>query len=166
MPCPPSEPEPEEQEEEEFEGDEADAGDGPRVGDVTVIPYPELRAQLGCGAEAGILVEDRRHVVKVFFPSMDRTFWLERDRVRAVAPERLPLHPIVERLNLVSRRVGAERIEEYGNSPTGPVFHVYCGALDVAGLTGLERDLGSSLAALRVEPGSVRRLRLSLTLRV
>jgi hypothetical protein len=149
---------------EELEGEEPE--EGPRVGDVTVIPYADLRAALGCGAEAGILVEDRKSVVKVLFPGMDRTFWLDRDRVRAVAADRLPLHPLVDRLHRIARQVQADLIEYYDRHGDEAVFHVFCGALDVDGLVRLRTSLGDALVRLRVEPGSVRRLRLHMTLRV
>jgi hypothetical protein len=143
----------------------APSEEGPRVGDVTVIPYADLRAQLGCGAEAGILLEDRRSVVKVFFPGMDRTFWLERDHVRSVPPERLPLHPVVERLHRVARLVEADLLEECDRQDDVVVFHVFCGPLDVDGVLRVRDALGADLRRLRVEPGSVRRLRLNVAFR-
>jgi hypothetical protein len=135
-----------------------------RVGDVTVIPYAEVRAQLGCEAEAGILLEDRRSVVKVFFPGMDRTFWLERERVRSVPADRLPLHPLVDRLHRISRRVGAELIEYYDQKGPETVFHVYCGAMDLEGLQAVVEEMGAAMPRFRVEPGSTRRLKLNLAL--
>ncbi len=140
--------------------------EGPRVGDVTVIPFARVREQVGCGAEAGILLEDRRSVVKVLFPGMDRTFWLERDRVRTVALERIPVHPLVARLHRIARLVSADTIEEYDQRDGVAVFHVFCGALDAADLLRVRDALGDDLVRFRVEPGGVRRLRLHVAFRV
>jgi hypothetical protein len=144
----------------------ADEGEeGPRVGDVAVIPFPRIREQVGCGAEAGILMEDRRSVVRVLFPGMDRTFWLERERVRAVAVERLPVHPLVERLHRLARLVSAEVIEHYEQKGDVGVFHVYCGALEATELLRVRDLLGDDLVRFRVEAGGARRLRLHVAFR-
>jgi hypothetical protein len=140
--------------------------DGPHVGDVTVIPYARVREQVGCGAEAGILLEDRRSVVKVLFPTMDRTFWLERDRVRSVAVDRIPVHPTVSLLHRIARLVSADLIEYYDQRANVAVFHVFCGGLDAADVEGLRRAIGPELVRFRVEPGGVRRLRLDVAFRV
>jgi hypothetical protein len=151
---------------EEDLGPGEDPEDGPRVGDVAVIPFPRVREQVGLGAEAGILMEDRRSVVRVLFPGMDRTFWLERDRVRAVPVDRLPVHPLVERLHRIARLVSAEVIEHYEQRGDVGVFHVYCGALEATDLLRVPELLGADLVRFRVEPGGARRLRLHVAFRL
>jgi hypothetical protein len=155
-------------------GDDADddlgagpeaAGEGPGVGDVVVIPYATVREQLGCGAEAGLLMEDRRSAVRVWFPTMDRTFWLERGRLAVVPPGRLRLHPAVDRLHRAARHVGADLIEHHDQAAGVGHFHVFCGAQEVDALQALRRELGDDLVRIRVEPGNMRRLRLSLWIR-
>lgn len=137
-----------------------------QVGDVAVIPFAGLREQLGCGAQAGIVVEDRRHLLKVFFPAMDRTFWLDRERVRAVPLGRLPLHPLVERLHRLSAILGADLIEIYDQVGDTAVFHIGFRGTDMDGLARVRALLGDDLRRLRIEPGSMRRVKLNVAFRV
>ena len=162
---PTDEPEDEAWDEEDLGGPD-DAEEGPRVGDVAVIPFPRVREQVGCGAEAGILMEDRRSVVRVLFPGMDRTFWLERDRVRAVPVDRLPVHPLVERLHRLARLVSAEVIEQYEQKGDVGVFHVHCGGLEATDLLRVRDLFGEDLVRFRVEAGGARRLRLHVAFRI
>ena len=77
-----------------MEGEQS-GSDAPRIGDLVIVPYPEARERYGCPAEAGLLLEDRRSSVKVFFAEPDCTLWLDRGRVQRVAPGDLDLHPLV-----------------------------------------------------------------------
>jgi hypothetical protein len=159
-----------EEREEQLEEQRAPAGDvelaEAQVGDVAIVPFARLREQLGCGAEAGLVVEDRRHLLKVFFPTMDRTFWLDRERVRAVPLGRIPVHPLVERLHRVSAILGADLIEIYDQVGDTAVFHVGFRGTDMEGLARVEALLGDDLRRLRIEPGSMRRVKLNLAFRV
>jgi hypothetical protein len=147
---------------EEAEGAPEETG----VGDVAVVPFARVREQLGCGAEAGIVVEDRRNLVKVFFPGMDRTFWLDREKVRVVPPGRVPLHPLVERLHRVSRLLGADLIEIYDQVGDVAVFHVFFRGSELDRILEVRDYLGADLRRLRLEPGSMRRVKLNLAFRV
>lgn len=149
-------------EEQEEQREAAAADDEVHVGDVAVVPSATLREQLGCGTEAGLVVEDRRHLLKVFFPGMDRTFWLERDRVRSVALGRLPVHPLVERLHRLSVLLGADLIEIYDQVGDVAVFHIGFRGTDLDGLHRVCDLLGDDLRRLRVEPGSMRRVKLNV----
>jgi hypothetical protein len=136
------------------------------VGDLAVVPSATLREQLGCGTEAGIVVEDRRHLLKVFFPRMDRTFWLERDRVRSVALGRIPAHPLAERLHRLSVLLGADLIEIYDQAGDVAVFHIGFRGTDLDGLHKVKELLGDDLRRLRIEPGSMRRVKLNVAFRL
>lgn len=153
-------------EEREEERGEAPAEGEAQVGDLAVVPSATLREQLGCGTQAGIVVEDRRHLLKVFFPAMDRTFWLERDRVRPVALGRLPVHPLAERLHRVSALLGADLIEIYDQTGDTAVFHIGFRGTDLDGLHRVRDLLGEDLRRLRIEPGSMRRVRLNVAFRL
>lgn len=137
-----------------------------QVGDIAIVPYARLREQLGCGAQAGIVVEDRRHLLKVFFPAMDRTFWLDRDRVRSVPLGRLSVHPLVERLHRLTGLLGADLIEIYDQVGDTAVFHIGFRGTDVEGLERVRSLLGDDLRRLRIEPGSMRRVKLNVAFRV
>ena len=136
------------------------------VGDLAVVPSAVLREQLGCGTEPGIVVEDRRHLLKVFFPGMDRTFWLERDRVRSVPLGRLAAHPLAERLHRLSVLLGADLIEIYDQTGDTAVFHIGFRGTDLEGLHRVRDLLGEDLRRLRIEPGSMRRVRLNVAFRL
>lgn len=137
----------------------------PRVGDITIIPYPRVREQLGCSPEAGILMEDRRNVVRVFFPTMDRTFWLDRDKVAVVAPGRLAVHPLVERLHRIATLVNADLIEMGDDEEDPGVVQVYTRGTDLDNLLAVRDLVADDLVAFRIEAGSVRRAKLKLRFR-
>lgn len=151
---------------EEHEEDLEPRDDGDvHVGDIAIVPQERLREQLGCGTEAGIVVEDRRHLLKVFFPALDRTYWLERDRVRAVPLGVLPVHPLVERLHRLSVLLGADLIEIYDQAGDVAVFHIGFRGTDLDGLHQVRDLLGDDLRRLQIEPGSMRRVKLNLAFR-
>lgn len=151
-------------EEREEDLDARDPGEV-QVGDIAIVPSPRLREQLGCGTTAGLVVEDRRHLLKVFFPSLDRTFWLERDRVRAVPSGVLAVHPLVERLNRLSTLLGADLIEIYDQVGDVAVFHIGFRGTDLDGLHRVRDLLGEDLRRMQIEPGSMRRVKLNLAFR-
>jgi hypothetical protein len=146
-------------------GEETAAAEA-QVGDIAIVPFPRLREQLGCGAEAGIVVEDRRHLVKLFFPGMDRAFWLEHERVRSVPLGRLAVHPIVDRLHRLSVLLGADLIEVFDQVGDTAVFHIGFRGTDLDGLHAVRDLLGADLRRLRIEPGSMRRVKLNIAFRV
>jgi hypothetical protein len=153
-----------EEREEEADGS-AEEGET-HVGDLAVVPSATLREQLGCGTEPGLVVEDRRHLLKVFFPGMDRTFWLERERVRSVVLGRLPVHPLAERLHRLSALLGADLIEIYDQTGDTAVFHIGFRGTDLEGLHRVRDLLGADLRRLRIEPGSMRRVKLNVAFRL
>jgi hypothetical protein len=157
---------PGDEEQEEERESPPPGGEEVAVGDIAVIPSANLREQLGCGTQAGIVIEDRRHLLKVFFPGMDRTFWLERDRVRSVALGRLPAHPLVERLHRLSALLGADLIEIYDQVADTAVFHIGFRGTDLEGLHRVRDLLGEDLRRLRIEPGSMRRVKLNVAFRL
>jgi hypothetical protein len=147
--------------------DEEEIDEGPeaadvRAGEIAVVPYPRVREQIGCGEEGGLVLEDRRSVVKVWFAGIDRSFWIERERLEVVPGDRLPLHPLVERLHRIARLVGAEEIDFYDEKDGVGVFHVYSRGIDLDVLLQVRALLGADLQHLRVDPGSIRRTRLTL----
>jgi hypothetical protein len=154
-----------EEREEELEA-VASAAEDVKVGDIAIVPFARLREQLGCGAEAGIVVEDRRHLVKLFFPGMDRVFWLEHERVRSVPLGRLPVHPLVERLHRLSVLLGVDLIEIYDQVGDVAVYHIGFRGTDLDGLHAVRDLLGEDLVRMRVEPGSMRRVKLNVAFRL
>jgi hypothetical protein len=150
---------------EEDDGRE-DAGEvGAAVGDLVVIPVARIRAQVGCGERVGLVLEDRRNVVKVFFPEIERAFWVDRDTVLAIPEDRLPVSPLAMRLHRIARDLNAVAIEIYERSGDADVFHVYTRGTDLAALDRVRDALGADFRRLAVEPGGVRRARLTLVFR-
>jgi hypothetical protein len=152
------------------EEEEEDGGDPTReeesevrVGDLVVVPYARAREQVGCGTEVGVVVEDRRSVMKVLFPGIDRTFWLDRNLLRSVETGRLPTHPWAERLHRIASLVGVDLIEEYDTTGGAAVFHVFVRGMDLGDLVRLREALGADVDRFRVEPGGMRRLRLNVS---
>src|SRR5262245_21489933 len=98
---------------------------GPTVGDLVVLPIPRVRAQVGCGERVGVVIEDRRNVVKDLFPEIDRAFWIDRDHVLPVAEGRLPAHPLALRLHRLCRRLNVVAVEVYDREGDADVFHLF-----------------------------------------
>jgi len=143
-------------------GPEADV----RVGDIGIVPYAEARAQIGCEAETGLLVEDRRSVVLLWFPTRERSHWVPREQVEAVPLGRLPCHPRVEQVHRIARSLDAEWIEVGDDDADEPdVVLVHFPGADLEHLLRLEREFEGELLTFRVEPGSMRRVKLRLRFR-
>lgn len=138
----------------------------PDVGDVAIVPYPRVRAQIGCAEEAGILMEDRRNVLRVFFPGTDRSFWLDRDKVAAVDPDQVALHPLVDRLHRIARRIDAVLIEEQEAEAGEEAYNVYAASMTLPDLLYVRDLLGDELVELGIAAGSVRRVKLVLRFRL
>jgi hypothetical protein len=157
---------PPEDEEEDVGETSPEAAAGVRVGDLVVVPYARAREQVGCGTEVGIVVEDRRSVVKVQFPGIDRTFWLERDLLRSVPMGRLRTHPTAERLHRIARLAQVDLIEEHDTTARLAVYHVFVRGMEWTELVRLREHLGDEVERFRVEPGGMRRLRLNVAFRL
>lgn len=138
------------------------AANEPDIGAVTIVPFERVRAQIGCAEEAGVLMEDRRSVVRVFFPNTDRTFWLDRDKVASIPLERLPVHPLVETLHRIALRVGAVLIEEQERGGATHAYNVYTPAVTLPDVQYVHDFLGERLVELTIAAGSVRRVKLAL----
>jgi hypothetical protein len=149
----------------EDDGPETAEAPGPAVGDLAVLPVPRVRAQVGCGERVGVLLEDRRHVVKVFFPEIDRAFWVERAAVASVAEGRLPAAPLAVRLHRVARALSAVAIEVYDREGDADVFHVFTRGTDLEGMLRVREILGEDLVRLAIDPGGVRRARVTVVFR-
>ena len=148
-------------------GDEDEAGDrpdddGPGVGDLAILPVPRVRAQIGCGERVGIVVEDRRNVVKVFFPEIDRAFWIDRAHVTSVEEGRLPTAPLAATLHRVCRLLSAVAVEIYDREGDADVFHVYTRGTSLEAVLAVRDLLGERFRRLGIDPGGVRRTRLTL----
>lgn len=129
------------------------------VGDLVIVPYARVRAQLGCSEEVGLVLEDRPHVVKVYWPAMDRMFWLERDVLERIEHGRLPLHPLVDRLHLMGQLVELELIEIYDGTLKNGVVHLYGRGMAWEQALAARTLLGDAVAAVSIEPANMRRLR-------
>jgi hypothetical protein len=135
------------------------------VGDLAILPVPRVRQQVGCGERVGIVLEDRRNVVKVFFPEIDRAFWIDRGAVQPVREGRLPADPLALRLHRVCRIVDAVAVEIYDREADAEVFHVYTRGTSLDRLNEVRSLIGEDFRRLEVEPGGVRRARLTLVFR-
>lgn len=140
------------------------SSDAPRIGDLVIVPYPEARERYGCPAEAGLLLEDRRSSVKVFFAEPDCTLWLERRRVERVVPGDLEVHPLVATLHAVARLVDADEVEVHERTADRVEARFSFAGADLALLRAVEEAVGPDLVTLRVEAGSMRYARLTLVL--
>lgn len=149
-------------EEEEDDGLEAADAEGPRVGDLAILPVARVREQVGCGERVGLVIEDRRNVVKVFFPDIDRAFWIDRSAVLAVPEGRLPAAPLAVRLHRIARDVSAVAIEVYDREGDADVFHVFTRGTTLAALERVRVALGADFRRMGIDPGGVRRARLTL----
>ena len=136
----------------------------PEIGDLVIVPYPAVRERYGCPAEAGLLLEDRRRSVKVFFPGPDQTLWLDRSRIQRVTGGDLPVDPLLACLHRVARLVGAEELEMHERTPERGEFRFHTAGADIDLLETVREIAGPALRTLRIEPGGMRFVRLSLVL--
>ena len=123
---------------------------------------PRIREQIGCGKRVGLVVEDRRNVVKVYFPEIERAFWIDRAGVLAVDEARLPVAPLALRLHRVCRELHAAAVEIYDREGDADVFYVYSRGTTLDALERVRASLGQDFRRLAVDPGGVRRARLTL----
>jgi hypothetical protein len=151
---------------EEFRRDASEPGDAIRAGRIAIVPYERLRDQLRLPAEAGLILDDRRNVVQVYFPTPDRTWWIERAKLRVVAPDRLALHPLIERLHRIATLLDAEAIDLYDEHDGVGVFHVFSRGLSLEDLLAIRSLVGDDLRHLRIDPGTMRRTRLTIAFRL
>lgn len=161
----PSPPPPSPVPDDEDDGLESAGEGGVSVGDLVVIPVPRIRLQVGCGKRVGIVVEDRRNVVKVFFPEIERAFWIDRESVLAIPEERLPVDPLAARLHRVCRELNAVAVEIYDREGDADVFYVFTRGTTLEALERVRASLGPDFRRLAVDPGGVRRARLTLVFR-
>jgi hypothetical protein len=141
------------------------APEGPGVGDLVVIPSPRFRAEVGCGERAGVVLEERRGTVKAFFPEIDRAFWLDRSRVLSIPEDRLPVHPLARRLHRFCRVLSAASVEIYDREGDADVFHVYTRGTDLDALLAVRGALGPDFRRMSIDPGGVKKARVTLVFR-
>ncbi len=163
-PLPAPRPPPREADEGDDGLDTTDEG-GAGVGDLVVIPVPRVRVQIGCGERVGVVVEDRRNVVKVLFPEIERTFWVDRDAVLAIPEGRLPAAPLAIRLHRICRELHAAAVEIYDREGDADVFYLFTRGTDLDALVRVREFLGADFRRMAVDPGGVRRARLTLAFR-
>ena len=147
------------------EAREREGEEGSQVGDLVVIPVPRVREQVGCGERVGIVLEERRRAAKVLFPEIDRAFWLERGSLLSIPEGRLPAALLALRLHRVARAVGAVEIEIYDREGDADVFHVFTRGTDLDALLAIREGLGADFRRLDLDPGGVRRARITLVFR-
>lgn len=139
--------------------------DGPDVGDLVIVPYPSARERIGCGTEVGLALEDRRHVLKVFFPEMARMFWLERAQLESVPLGRLPAHATIERLHQTAQHAHADLIEFYDGDDREGLVYVFSRGVDVGDVEAVRALWSDDLRQFRIVPANMRNVRLELSLR-
>jgi len=120
---------------------------------------------VGCGERVGVVLEDRRNVVKVLFPEIDRAFWIDRSHVLSVPEGRLPAHPLATRLHRLCRRLDAVAVEVYDREGDADVFHLFTRGTTLDAIEAARAELGSDFRRAGLDPGGVRRARLTLVFR-
>ena len=171
MPLPPPPPdrsplgEAPDAEEDDRSADAPPDDEGPAVGDLAILPVPRVRAQIGCGERVGIVLEDRRNVVKVFFPEIDRAFWIDRAQVASVAEGRLETDPLALALHRICRRLAAVAVEIYDREGDAGVFHVYTRGTTLDAVLAVRDELGADFRRAGIDPGGVRRTRITVVFR-
>ena len=138
---------------------------GSSTGDLVILPVPRVRTQVGCGERVGVVLEDRRNVVKILFPEIDRAFWIDRDDVLSVAEDRLPVHPLARRLHRLCRLLDAVAVEVYDREGDADVFYLFTRGTSIEALDAARAYLGPDFRRLGIDPGRVRRARLTLVFR-
>lgn len=138
---------------------------GAQVGDLVILPVPRVRMQVGCGERVGVVVEDRRNVVKVFFTTLDRTFWIDRLQVLSVPEDRLPVDLLARRLHRLCRLLGAVHVEIYDREGDADVFHLFTRGTSLEALEGARQSLGADFRRAGIDPGGVRKARITLVFR-
>ena len=138
---------------------------GSSTGDLVILPVPRVRTQVGCGERVGVVLEDRRNVVKILFPEIDRAFWIDRDDVLSVAEDRLPVHPLARRLHRLCRLLDAVAVEVYDREGDADVFYLFTRGTSIEALDAARAYLGPDFRRLGIDPGGVRRARLTLVFR-
>ena len=142
----------------------ADADDI-QPGDLVIVPYPRVREQIGCDAEVGLVLEDRRHVLKVYWPGLDRVFWVERTSLHVVPLDRLPVDPLIASIHRAGQLAHVDLIELYdGTMRNGTVF-IFSRGLRAEHVEPIRELLGGHRARIRIEPANMRRLRIRIDLR-
>jgi hypothetical protein len=143
----------------------SDEEGGLGVGDLVVLPIPRIRAQIGCGERVGVVLEDRRNVVKVLFPDIDRAFWIDRAHVLSVGSDRLPVHPLALRLHRLCRLLAGVAVEVYDREGDADVFYVFTRGTSLEAIEAARALLGADFRRMGVDPGGVRRARLTVVFR-
>ncbi len=138
---------------------------GAATGNLVILPVPRVRTQVGCGERVGVVLEDRRNVVKILFPEIDRAFWIDRDDVLSVAEDRLPVHPLARRLHRLCRLLDAVAVEIYDREGDADVFYLFTRGTSLEALDAARAYLGADFRRLGIDPGGVRRARLTLVFR-
>ncbi len=134
------------------------------VGDLVILPYADVRKQHGLPAEVGLAFEDRRNVIRVYFASLDRTFWLEAEQLQSVSPERLPVPNDVLLIHRLAQRVHADLIDLHDQTPTTTTWFVFSVGGTLEDFTAIPSIAGERLVTCHIEPASMRRVRVRLAL--
>jgi hypothetical protein len=146
-------------------GESRDPDDEPAVGNLVILPVPRVRQEVGCGERVGVVLEDRRNVVKVLFPEIDRAFWIDRRQVLPVDEGRLPTHRLAVRLHRLSRLLDAVAIEVYDREGDADVYYVFTRGTTLEAIESARAELGPDLRRVGIDPGGVRRARLTFVFR-
>ena len=129
-----------------------------------VAPSPAFRKAMGTGEGAAVLLSLRRGTGHLYYPGVDREFWVPLRDVRPIPPEVVPQASLERLLSDMLRALDADEclIEEVGENALTLLVEV--DTLSGEQLDGLRASLGPRLRHHAVEPRSMRALHLRLEL--
>lgn len=135
----------------------------PAVGSL-VVPSPRYRNSVGTGEGAAILLASRRGSSHLFYPGLDRSFWVATKEVREIPVEAVPGDSMERLLFDLLLLVEAEecKVESYDRETMELTVEVP--ALTREQLSELEGYLRGRLGSIEFAPRSMSRIQLHLRL--
>ena len=135
----------------------------PPVG-ALVVPAPEFRASMDTGEGAALLLSKRRGSLQLYYPGLDRIFWVPARQVRRIPDEAVSPDSREALLSNLLLSLEAEEcaLEETDSSEF--VFSVEVAGMSDEALQALREGLGERLRSLAIEPRNMHAIKLRLGL--
>lgn len=129
----------------------------PGFGDLVVCVDPSLDAAFHLGGKVGIVAERRKRDAQVLFTSPDRSVWLPLRSVRAASAEEKAASELAAASDL-ARTLSATTLEISAPEAGRLRLVMRHGALTPDRIDQLREEMGASLVAWKIRPGSMSRL--------
>ena len=139
------------------------AMDASHIGSLAV-PSPQYRETMQTGESAAVLMALRRGSAHLYYPGVDRSFWVPTRQVRTIPPEAVPEDCLESFLSRLLRFLSAEEcvvLEFDGHSATLEITYP---GMNRAKLLELLEFLGPKLGDYSIRPGSMQVALLELIL--